>query len=83
MYADFCGELTVSELTIKTGSVNADAFDKDIHALNMWEEIDLHVYFFILFFFAMIDIHKEIQRSTFALFTKEGSNSCNKIYFFM
>ena len=67
---DFCGEFTVSELTTKTRPVNAAAFDIDTHALNMWEEIELHVQYFGSFFFAMIYVHKEIQRPTFVLFTE-------------
>ena len=67
---DFCGEFTVSELTKTTRPVNAAAFDTDTHALDMREEIELHVQFFGSFFFAMINVHEEIQRPTFVLFTE-------------
>ena len=67
---DFCREFTVSELTTKTRPVNAAAFDIDTYALNMREEIESHIQYFGSFFFAMIYVHKEIQRPTFVLFTE-------------
>ena len=67
---DICGEFTVSELTTKTCPVNAAAFDIDTHALNMREEIESHVQYFGLFFFAIIHVHEEIQRPAFVLFTE-------------
>ena len=59
---------TVSELTTKTCPVNVAAFDIDTHALNMRVEIESHIQFFGSFFFAMVYVHEEIQRPTFALF---------------
>ena len=67
---DFCGEFTVSELTTKTRPINPAAFDIDTHARDMREEIESHIQFFGSFFFAMIYVHKEIQRPTFVLFTE-------------
>ena len=67
---DFCGEFTVSELITKTRPVNPAAFDIDTHALHMQEEIKWHSQYVGSFFFAMIYVHEEIQRPTFALFTE-------------
>ena len=70
MYIDFCGEFTVSELTTKTRPVNAAAFDIDTHALDMQKEIESHIQYVGSFLFAMVYVHKEIQRPTFVLFTE-------------
>ena len=65
---DFCGEFTVSELTTTTRLINPAAFDIYTYALDMREEIESHIQYF--FFFAMIYVHEEIKRPTFALFTE-------------